>query len=39
MKYILVDIQFKAIKDRGLLGPVINIVAKGEHAPMIERFI
>jgi hypothetical protein len=39
VKYILVDIQFKAIKDRGLLDAIVNVVGKGEHAPMIERFI
>ena len=39
IKYILVDIQFKAIKDRGLLDAIVNVVGKGEHAPMIERFI
>jgi hypothetical protein len=39
VKYVLVDIQFKAIKDRALLDAIVNIVAKGEHAPVIERFI
>lgn len=39
IKYKLVDIQFKAIKDRGLLEAIVNVVGKGEHAPMIERFI
>ena len=39
IKYIYVDIQFKAIKDRGLLEAIVNVVGKGEHAPMIERFI
>jgi hypothetical protein len=39
VKHILVDIQFKAIRDRGLLDANVNVVAKGEHAPMIERFI
>ncbi|OEU17119.1 hypothetical protein FRACYDRAFT_237529 [Fragilariopsis cylindrus CCMP1102] len=39
VKYILVDIQFKPIKDRGLLDAIVNVVGKGEHAPMIERFI
>jgi hypothetical protein len=36
---ILVDIQFKAIKDRGNLDAIVNVVGKGEHAPAIERFI
>jgi hypothetical protein len=35
----LVDIQFKALKDRGMLDAIVNDVGKGEHAPMIERFI
>jgi acetolactate synthase regulatory subunit len=39
IKYILVDIQFKAIKDRGHLDAIVNVVGKGEHAPAIERFI
>jgi hypothetical protein len=39
IKYILVDIQFKAIKDRGNLEAIVNVVGKGEHAPVIERFI
>ena len=39
IKYILVDIQFKAIKDRGNLNAIVNVVGKGEHAPAIERFI
>ena len=39
VKHILVDIQFKAIKDRGLIDAIVNVVAKGEHAPAIERFI
>jgi hypothetical protein len=39
IKYIMVDIQFKAIKDRGLLDAIVNVVGKGEHAPAIERFI
>ena len=36
LEYILVDIQFKAIKDRGNLSANVNIVAKGEHVPEIE---
>jgi hypothetical protein len=39
IKYILVDIKFKPLKDRGLLDAVVNVVGKGGHAPMIERFI
>ena len=38
MEYILVDIQFKAIKDRGHLSANVNVVAKGKHVPEIERF-
>ena len=38
VKYILVDIQFKAIKDRGQLTACVNVVAKGEHVPEIEHF-
>ena len=36
--YIFVDIQFKAIKDRGQLSANVNVVAKGEHVPEMERF-
>ena len=33
-----VDIQFKAIRDRKLLGDVTtNVVSRGEHVPEIER--
>ncbi|OEU08874.1 hypothetical protein FRACYDRAFT_249219 [Fragilariopsis cylindrus CCMP1102] len=39
VKFILVDIQFKAIKDRGQLTATVNVVGKGEHVPAIERFI
>jgi hypothetical protein len=39
IKYVLVDIQFKAIKDRGHLDKIVNVVGRGEHAPTIERFI
>jgi hypothetical protein len=39
VKYILVGIQFKAIKDRGVINAIVNVVAKGEHAPVIERYI
>ena len=38
VEYVLVDIQFKAIKDRGQLSATVNVVAKGEHVPEIERF-
>ena len=34
-----VDIQFKAIRDRNILGPSINVVSRGEHVPEIERMI
>jgi hypothetical protein len=39
VKFILVDIQFKSIKDRGIVSAVVNVVGKGEHVPSIERFI
>jgi hypothetical protein len=39
VKFILVDIQLKSIKDRGLLAVIVNVVGKGEHVPAIERFI
>lgn len=39
VKFILVDIQFKSIKDRGKLTAIVNVVGKGEHVPAVERFI
>jgi hypothetical protein len=39
VKFILVDIQFKSIKDRGNITAIVNVVGKGEHVPAIERFI
>ena len=36
---IHVDIQFKSISDRNVLGPTVNVVSRGEHVPEIERFI
>jgi hypothetical protein len=40
VKFILVDIQFKPIKDRAILPVHVNVVGKGEHVPpAIERFI
>jgi hypothetical protein len=39
VKFILVDIQFKAIKDRGIIPTIVNVVGKGEHVPVVERFI
>ena len=38
LSVVLVDIQFKAIKDRGHLSATINVVVKGEHVHEIERF-
>ena len=35
---ITVDIQFKSLKDRNKIGVKFNVVSKGEHAPIIERF-
>jgi hypothetical protein len=39
VKFIMVDIQFKAIKDRGIVSAIVNVVGKGEHVPAVERFI
>jgi hypothetical protein len=39
VKFILVDIQFKVIKDIGILTVIVNVVGRGEHVPAIERFI
>ena len=33
-----VDLQFKAMKDRNLVGSLVNVVSKEEHAKKIERF-
>ena len=38
VKYVLVDVQFKTIKDRGQFSVIVNVVAKGEHVLEIERF-
>ena len=35
---ILVDIQFKVLKDRNKVGMPINTVSKGEHVTKMERF-
>ena len=35
---MLVDVQFKTLKDRNKLGTVVNIVSRGEHVKQIERF-
>ena len=35
IEYILVDIQFKAIKDLGHLSVNGNVVVKGEHVPVL----
>ena len=40
VKFIFVDLQFKAIKDRNdIKGPILNIVSWDEHVKDIERFI
>ena len=40
MKFIFVDLQFKAIKDQGNIEEaIINIVSRDEHVEDIERFI
>ena len=39
LKYVLVDIQFKSLKNYRLLPVVVNLVTKGEHLQEIERFI
>ena len=38
MTVIHVDIQFKAMKDRKQMRPLINVVSRGEHVPYIERY-
>ena len=35
---IMLDKQFKSIKDRSRVGVPINLVSRGEHALVIERF-
>lgn len=35
---ILVDMQFKPLKDRNQVGVAVNIISKGEHIKQIERF-
>ena len=32
------DIQFKCVKDRNQLGVMINLVSRGEHVKLIERY-
>ena len=40
IEFLHVDIQFKAIRDRGnLIGVRVNVASRGEHIPEIERFI
>ena len=39
VKTILVDLQFKAIKDRNNLSVLTNVCSRDEHIPEIERFI
>ena len=39
VKTILVDLQFKAIKDRNNLSVITNVCSRDEHIPEIERFI
>ena len=35
---IIVDIQFKILKDRNAVGVTFNVVSRGEYVPKIERF-
>ena len=35
---VLVDIQFKCLKDRNKLRTPVNVVIRGEHVKQIERF-
>ena len=35
---IFLDIQFKSLKDRNVLGVTVCIVSRGEHVKQIERF-
>ena len=35
---IFLDIQFKCVKDRNQLGVLVNVVSKGEHVKLIERY-
>ena len=38
MSMIVVDIQFKSLKERNLLVAVVNVVSKEEHASKVERW-
>ena len=38
MTVIIVDTQFKALKDRNAVGVVFNVVSRGEHVSKVERF-
>ena len=35
---IIVDIQFKVLKNRNTICVTFNVVSRGEHVPKIERF-
>ena len=35
---ITVGIQFKALKDRNMVGVKFNIISKEEHVPIIKKF-
>ena len=35
---IEVDMKFKALRDQNLIGVPINVVARDEHVPKIERW-
>lgn len=35
---IHLDIQFKSLKDHTIVGVKLNVVIRGENAPIIERF-
>ena len=38
MSTVVVDTHFKSLKDRNLLGAVVNVVSKEEHASKVERW-
>ena len=38
MPMVVVDMQFKSLKDRNLLGATVNVVSKEEHTSKVERW-
>ena len=38
IRVIFLDLQYKSLKDRNMLGVTINIVSRGEHVKQIKRF-